>query len=114
VTTYDYGPFAAEGGQFTINVASPDNQGAPAAGMAPDYSFSTGPSVRIVVESTPGGMVMTFELPGGEDLHRTSPFYNNLLPSWLVNTPLPFPFGPGAVTAPAETIVVSPGHVDGG
>jgi penicillin amidase len=108
VTSYNYGPYAAPGGQFTVNVATPDNQGAPMAGMAPDYSFSNGPSLRMVVEATPSGLTMAYELPGGADLHRNSPFYNNLLPNWLVNQPVPFPFGPGAVTSPASTIVVHP------
>jgi penicillin amidase len=108
VTTYNAGPFAAPGGQFTVNVATPSNQGAPAAGAAPDYSFANGPSLRMVVEATPTGLTMTYELPGGADLHRMSPFYNNLLPGWLANQPVPFPFGPGAVTSPASTIVVSP------
>ena len=51
---------------------------------------------------------MTYELPGGADLHHDSPFYNNLLPNWLINKPIDFPFGPGAVTNPAKTIDVLP------
>ena len=108
VTTYNDGPFAAPGGQFTVNVANPLSRAAPMAGMPPNDAFSSGPSVRFVVEAAPSGLTMTYELPGGADLHRTSPFYNNLLPNWLTNTPVPFPFGPGAVTNPAVTVVVGP------
>ena len=108
VATYNYGPYAAPGGQYTVNVANPSNLAAPASGKAPDFSFTNGPSVRFVVEAAPTGLTMTYELPGGADLHRGSPFYNNLLPLWLKNQPIDFPFGPDAVSSPASTVDVSP------
>ena len=51
---------------------------------------------------------MTYELAGGQDLHRESPFYNSLLPGWLANEPNDFPFDPGAVTEPAVELEVLP------
>ena len=52
---------------------------------------------------------MKFQYPGGADLHRDSKFYNNLVGNWLVNKPVDFPFGPGAVTSPAQQITVAAG-----
>ena len=106
LVTYNEGPYAAPGGQYTVNVASPRTRTLPTDGSAPDFGFSAGPSVRFVVEARPDGVSMTYELPGGADLHRESPFYNNLLPRWLQNQPIDFPFGPGAVESPASTVVV--------
>ena len=109
LTTYNYGPFAAPGGQYTVNVASPNDWSAPMTGKAPDYAFSDGPSLRVVMEAAPSGITMSFVYPGGADLHRTSPFYNNLMPNWLANKPVEFPFGPKAVLAPAIVVDVDPG-----
>jgi penicillin amidase len=108
VTTYNDGPHAAPGGLFTVNVASPSTR-VPDEGKPFDFSFAHGASVRFVIEADPSGPRMTYELPGGTDLHRESPFYNNLLPGWLTNEPIPFAFGKGAVTNPALTVEVSPG-----
>ena len=109
VATYNIGPFAAAGGQYTVNVASPNARSIPADGKPWDFAFSAGPSVRFVIEATPSGPHMTYELPGGADLHTDSPFFNNLLPNWLANKPIDFPFGLGAVPNPAKTVVVFPG-----
>jgi penicillin amidase len=108
VPTYNTDPYAAPGGQYTVNVASPSNRTLPTPPEAIDFAFKSGPSVRFVVEARSDGLSMSYELPGGADLHRESPFYNNLLPQWLVNEPIDFPFGPGAVTTPAEVVEVSP------
>jgi len=109
VATYNEGPYAAPGGQYTVNVANPRSRALPRDGSLPDFGFAAGPSVRFVVEADPKGLTMSYELPGGADLHRESPFYNNLVSNWLVNEPIDFPFGPGAVTKPDSTIVLTPG-----
>lgn len=98
ISTYNTEAFAAPGGQYTVNVANPRSRKVPNAGSKWNFQFSSGPSVRFVVEATPEGPRMVYQLPGGADLHRESKFYNNLLPNWLDNTPIEFPFGPGAVT----------------
>lgn len=108
VKTYNAPAVAAPGGQYTVNVANPSKRALPPAGMPVDFAFAAGPSVRFVVEAKPEGVTMTYELPGGADLHRESPFYNNLLPNWLVNKPIDFPFGPGAVPNPAVTVHIEP------
>ncbi len=108
VATYNDGPYAAPGALYTVNVANP-YPAMPESGMPFNFQFSAGPSVRFVVEAGPDRPHMTYQLPGGSDLHRESPFYNNLLPNWLQNTAIEFPFGAGAVADPAVEIVVNPG-----
>ena len=108
VPTYNTDPYAAPGGQYTVNVASPSNRTLPTPPEPIDFAFTHGASVRFVVEARPDGLSMSYELPGGNDLHRESPFYNNLLPKWLANEPIDFPFGPGAVTKPAAVVEVAP------
>jgi penicillin amidase len=88
------------GGLFTVNVANAARSAAPMTGQVPDFAFLHGPSIRCVFEASPNGFTMSYELPGGADLHRDSPFYNNLLPLWLDNQPIDFPFGPGTVQNP--------------
>lgn len=105
---YNEGPFAAPGGQYTVNVANPSSRTLPEGTDPLDWSFAAGPSVRFVVEATPSGMQMTYQLPGGNDLHRDSDFYNNLLPRWLEVESIEFPFGPGAVSDPAVELEVLP------
>ena len=108
IGSYNEGPYAAPGGQFTVNVANPASRSLPADDDPISFAFVSGPSVRFVVEATPEGMRMTYQLPGGNDLHRDSPFYNNLLPNWLEVTSIDFPFGPGAVPEPAVEVTVNP------
>lgn len=107
VTTYNDGPHAAPGGLQTVNVANPSYR-TPASGAAPSFPFSSGPSIRLVSEVTADGPQMSLQLPGGADLHRESDFYNSLLPNWLINEPVPFLFGAGAVEEPYATIEVAP------
>jgi penicillin G amidase len=108
IGSYNEGPFAAPGGQYTVNVANPTSRSLPDPADPLTWAFTSGPSVRFVVEATPTGMEMTFQLPGGNDLHRESPFYNNLLPRWLEVESIPFPFGPDAVPNPAVEVEVNP------
>lgn len=108
LTAYNEGPWAAPGGLYTVNVASPRNRALPKEGAPFNFQFDAGPSVRFVVEAHPDGPRMTYQIPGGSDLHRESPFYNNLVAKWLENEPIDFPFGPDAIGEPALTITVQP------
>jgi penicillin G amidase len=105
---YNEGPYAASGGLFTVNVANPKKRALPESGMPLDLGFTSGASIRLVTEARPTGPRMRFQLPGGADLHRESPFYNNLLPRWLDNEPVDFAFGPGGVKDPEKVVDVSP------
>ena len=86
----------------------PSNRALPKEGEPWDFAFAAGPSIRFVVEAAAEGLRMTYQLPGGADLHRESQFYNNLLPRWLDNESIPFAFGPGAVENPAVELEVRP------
>lgn len=108
VPTYNAGPYVAPGCAECVNVANPLSRRVPDAGMPWDFAFAAGPSIRFVVEVGPDVPRMSYQLPGGADLHRESPFYNNLLPNWLENTPIDFPFGAGAVPNPAKAVEINP------
>jgi penicillin amidase len=105
VETYNETPRAAPGCMHCVNVANPCST-LPEESADLDLAFKNGASIRLVTEITDDGPRMTFQLPGGADLHRESDFYNNLLPRWLVNEPTDFAFGPGAVEDPAETVTL--------
>lgn len=102
ITLFDEGPFANDGGYVTVDVANP-------RGRDGDYSHSSGASTRVVFEATDEGIRGNFQLPGGQDLHRDSPFYNSLMDEWLSNTPTELLFERDAVDAAAvETIELQP------
>jgi penicillin amidase len=73
-----------------------------------DFSYTSGPSIRTLIEVGADAPHMKIQLPGGEDLHRESRFYDNMVPLWITNTPVDFAFGAGAVTSPAVDLIVSP------
>ncbi|RYE89560.1 MAG: penicillin acylase family protein, partial [Myxococcales bacterium] len=108
VPTYNDGPWATPGGLNTVNVSNPASTTKVDGAKKPDLGPSSGPSLRTVIEITEQGPRMTFQYPGGADLHRDSPFYNNLVEGWLTNTGVAFPFGPDAVTSPAKQVTVQP------
>lgn len=97
---FDNGPFAAPGGLFTLNVASPS---APGDGDG-YYGFSHGPSMRMVVEGKPEGFVAHFNFPGGQVHRRDSPFYDNLVEDFLINKTFIMPFTPEEVTASSKQV----------
>lgn len=108
IADYNDGPYAAPGGLQTVNVANPRKRPVAPFDKGQPFEFASGPSIRFVVEARPEGPRMLYQLPGGTDLHRESPFYNQLLPRWLDGEPIAFPFGPGAVTNPPVTVTVRP------
>jgi penicillin amidase len=102
ITLFDEGPYANDGGYTTVDVANP-------RGRDGDYSHSAGASTRVVFEATDEGMRGNFQLPGGQDLHRDSPFYNSLMDEWLSNTPTDLLFERDEVEAAAvETYELQP------
>jgi penicillin amidase len=93
-----------------VNVANPAaaNIDKVSATTPLDFSHTNGPSIRTLIEVGTDTPHMKIELPGGEDLHRDSPFYNNMVPRWITNTPVDFAFGADAVKAPARNVEVLP------
>jgi penicillin amidase len=105
---FDSQLYATPGGLLTVNVASPSNVDVTStnATRQRDFSHTSGPSIRTLIEVGTDSPHMKVTLPGGSDLHRQSKFYNNMVPNWLANTPVDFAFGPGAVKNPAADITV--------
>ena len=101
VPSYNSDAFANDGGLYTVDVANVGDRGL-------DFYHTNGASIRTVIDMAPEGPQMKLQLPGGVDLHRTSPGYNNFFEGWLTNTPIDFHFGPGAVTDPMSTLVIQP------
>ncbi|MFW5739105.1 MAG: penicillin acylase family protein [Myxococcota bacterium] len=100
ITQFDNGPFANDGALYTVDVATPVG--------GTDMRQGWGPTVRSVIEATPSGMVMHFQHAGGTTLDRDSPFYDQLVDEWLRNEAIVFPFGPGAVSSPAQELELVP------
>jgi len=85
---YDMGPFPAPGGFSTVNLAYPGW-----GGYAGDFTFSLGPSQRLVVLLDPAGIKAVNILPGGENgnpgalskYNKINPaiHYGDLIPKWL-------------------------------
>lgn len=110
VRFFDSATYATPGGLFTVNVANPSSvnldDNSPANRLK--FAESNGPSIRTLIEVGTDTPHMKIQLPGGEDLHRDSKFFNNMVPRWLTNTPVDFAFGAGAVKTPAVDLQVKP------
>lgn len=103
VSTFNNGPFAAPGGQWTVNVANPRNVG------GEDYSFRAGASMRLMVENTADGLKGKISFPGGQKHFRDSPYYDNLVEGWLNNTPIDLPFKAADIAGITDsTITIEP------
>jgi penicillin amidase len=91
--------FANDGGLFTVDVANPLQQ------QGREYIQTAGPSTRFVCETSSTGPSCTIQLPGGQSGDINSPHYEDLLPGWLANEPLPLVFDIAEAAANAtETI----------
>jgi penicillin amidase len=102
IDAFDYGPFTNDGGLYTVDVADP-------IGRDGDFSHPNGPSIRVVFEAREDRIQGYFQLPGGQDNHRESRFYQSLTEDYLTNTPRELLFERDAVDANAvETISVEP------
>lgn len=78
------GPYANDGGLFTVDVANPGGA------FSDNYAHGAGASMRLVCEAhSTNGVDCTIELPGGQRTFQSSPFYDNLIPFWLRNEPIP-------------------------
>ncbi len=91
--------FANDGGLFTVDVANPLQE------SGREYIQTAGPSTRFVCEASATGPSCTIQLPGGQSGDINSPHYEDLLPGWLDNQPLPLVFDIAEAAAnAAETI----------
>ncbi|WP_169928128.1 penicillin acylase family protein [Labilithrix luteola] len=107
---FNNGPYATPGGLYTVNVGNPANvnldAGTPAAALS--FGQTSGPSIRTLIEIGTDRPHMQMAYPGGADLHRSSPFYNNMVPRWVRSEVVDFAYGAGAVANPTVRIVMTP------
>lgn len=89
--------WANDGGLFTVDVANPGQE---------DFVQTAGPTTRFVCEASETGPACTIMLPGGQSGDITSPHYEDLLPGWLDNVPLPLVFDIAEAEANAATTIV--------
>lgn len=83
--SWNIGPFANDGAMISVDLGLFRFE-------ETGFAHVHGPANRLVVELAPEGPEGFFQLPGGLDLHRDSPYYDNLLPLWLRNEPVVMPF----------------------
>lgn len=103
VSDFNSPTYARDGGLYTVNVGNPSN---PEGGS---FDMRAGASMRLACAAGSEAVTCTIELPGGERHLRDSPFYDNLLPGWLDNQPIPLTFSVDQVAQdPAEHILVEP------
>jgi penicillin amidase len=88
-------PFANDGGLFTVDVANPNS----------NYEQTAGPSTRFICEARPEGVACSFQVPGGQSGDIDSPNYEDLLPKWLANEPMPLVLDIAEAEANAERTV---------
>ncbi|AWV88187.1 penicillin acylase family protein [Bradymonas sediminis] len=105
-TIAEVGPFINDGGLYSVDVANPMGRGGDFNGS---FRHPHGASLRAIYEVTEDGIKGVFQLPGGQDHHQDSPFYNSLLDDWLLNKNNPLLFERAEVDqAAVETIMVNP------
>ncbi len=98
--------FPRHGGQFVVDASDPgfdlmtsESQG--------DYSYSSGPSYRMIVEMTADGPVAYTTIPGGDVAIPSSKYYDNQLRKyWWANGYKQFPFKLDEVKAAAAYVII--------
>ncbi len=100
INIFDHGPFANDGGLFTVDVGNPGRMG------DDKFDHFSGPSMRFACEvPSDASPQCTMQLPGGQRLFRDSPHYDDLLQKWLVNEPIELQFD---THTSVETLTVMP------
>ncbi len=89
------GPFANDGAAISVDLGAMNYEQS-------GFAHVHGPVTRLVVALTAAGPEATYQVPGGLDLHRDSPYYDNLLGRWLENEPVPMAFARDQAVATGE------------
>jgi len=84
---FDYGPFANDGGLYTVDVGNFSWSDDGSSGLAPERGFiqHAGPNVRFAAELGDSGVRWRAVLPGGESGFPGDPHYEDQIPAWLGN-----------------------------
>ena len=98
----DVGPYANDGGLYTVDVANFSLADDGAQG----YVQRSGANVRFSVDLTPGNVRWRAVIPGGEAGYQTDPHFNDQTPLWLDNAPGDQPWGRAAAEAAARSKIV--------
>ncbi|MFT6399502.1 MAG: penicillin amidase [Bradymonadia bacterium] len=79
IPTFNNGPFANDGGLYTVDVANPGDM------VGHNYTQSAGASTRFVCRAPATGVRCTVQLPGGQRHYRDSENYDDLFRRYLLN-----------------------------
>ncbi|HQR30682.1 MAG TPA: penicillin acylase family protein [Anaeromyxobacteraceae bacterium] len=102
-TVFNYGPFANDGGSYTVDVANFSWNDAGPNG----FIQRSGPNVRFSAEMiAPGNVSWRAVIPGGQPDYVQDPNYQSMIPLWLSNAPGDQPWTPAQVQAAAVTSIV--------
>jgi penicillin amidase len=111
VSLFNFGPFANDGGLYTVDVAnfSWNDDG------ADGFFQHAGANVRFSAEMiAPGNVVWRAVLPGGQPGSVQNPNYQDQIPLWLTNAPGQQPWTAAELQAAAvTTLVFTPAQVSG-
>jgi penicillin amidase len=103
VTILDEGPYANDGGLYTVDVAGFDwiqDGSQPGTGS---FVQAAGPNLRFAAELADGNVRWRAVIPGGQVGHKGDPHYEDQIPAWLANQPGDLPFARSDVEAAAQT-----------
>jgi len=99
----DYGPFANDGGLYTVDVAnfSWSDDGSSAFASERGFIQRSGPVVRFTAEIGASGVRWRAVIPGGESAFAGDPHYEDQIPAWLANEKVDQPYTRAEVDATA-------------
>lgn len=100
VDRYNNGPWANDGGWYTVDVASPSGS------YGGYFGHGSGPSMRLVceVDGTTGPQC-SMQLPGGQRNRPGEAHYEDLFIEWLQNQSFPLNFSPVAIDAATQEML---------
>jgi penicillin amidase len=100
---FDYGPFANDGGLYTVDVGNFSWSDDGSSGFASERGFiqGAGPNVRFTAEIGSSGVRWRAVIPGGESGFAGDPHYQDQIPAWLANEKVDQPYTRAEVDAAA-------------
>jgi len=99
VSRYNNGPWANDGGWYTVDVANPSGA------YSGNFNHDAGPSMRFVCEAKATGPECTMELPGGQRNRPGEPHYEDLFLKWLNNESIPLNFKTADIDAATQSML---------
>lgn len=105
---FDYGPFANDGGLYTVDVGNFSWSDDGSSGFASERGFiqHAGPNVRFTAEVGASGVRWRAVIPGGESGFAGDAHYEDQIPAWLANETVDQPYTRAEVDAAATGRIV--------